>query len=112
MADRASQGYRLIEDIMKRVKPLAEWTRQFKPEQQHLTLIRNDYDILKRWPKAAHAHGVDVVNDREIWFRGLELTYDGGPRRYVKSKPVAQIDIEDLTGRTSPSETALPLKSF
>ncbi len=96
MADRVSQGYRLIEDIMKRVGPLAEWTRKFKPQQCHLTLTRNDYDILKRWPVAAHAHGVDVVNDREIWFRGLELTYDGGPRRYVKPPAPVQTDIEEV----------------
>lgn len=91
MADRVSQGYRLIEDIMKRVRPLAEWTRQFKPEQLHLTLTRNDYDILKRWPVAAHAHGVDAAG-QEIWFRGLELTYDGGPRRYVR--PLAPIQAD------------------
>jgi hypothetical protein len=103
MADRVSQGYRLIEDIMKRVGPLAEWTRKFKPNQQHLTLTRNDYDILKRWPRAAHAHGVDAVNDRELWFRGLELTYDGGPRRYVRVPGVTQVDIEDLSGRPAPS---------
>lgn len=103
MADRVSQGYRLIETIMKRVGPLADWTRQFKPEQQHLTLTRNDYDILKRWPVAAHAHDVDAVNGRELWFRGLELTYDGGPRRYVKPRPVVQVDLEELTGRQVPS---------
>lgn len=96
MADRVSQGYRLIEDIMKRVGPLADWTRQFKPDQLHLTLTRNDYDVLKRWPKAAHAHGVDVVNGREVWFRGLELTYDGGPRRYEKKKLPEQSDLADL----------------
>lgn len=99
MADRVSQGYRLIEDIMKRVRPLAEWTRQFKPEQLHLTLTRNDYDILKRWPKAAHTHGVDVVNGSEVWFRGLELTYDGGPRRYIKLPTPVQADLEDTCRR-------------
>src|SRR4051812_20597545 len=99
MADRVSQGYRLIEDIMKRVRPLAEWTRQFKPGQLHLTLSRNDYDVLKRWPVAAHAHEVDVVNDREICSRGLELTYDGGPGRYVRPPVAIQVDIEDLAGR-------------
>lgn len=99
MADRVSQGYRLIEDIMKRVEPLADWTRQFKPGQLHLTLTRNDYDILKRWPVAAHAHGVDTVGGRELWYRGLELTYDGGPRRYQKVAMPAQVDLEDLAGR-------------
>jgi hypothetical protein len=101
MADRVSQGYRLIDVIMKRVGPLADWTRQFKPEQQHLTLSRNDYDILRRWPVAAHAHGVDTVGGRELWFHGLELTYDGGPRRYQKATQPMQVDLaEQFPGGT------------
>jgi hypothetical protein len=103
VADRVSQGYRLIEEIMKRVRPLAEWTRQFKPGQLTLTLTRNDYDAIKRWPKAAHAHGVDVVGGRELWFRGLELTYDGGPRRYEKKLQPTQSDLADQFPGVTPA---------
>lgn len=99
MTDRVFQGYRLIEGILGRVKPLAEWSRQFKPEQLHLTVSRNDHDILLRWPNAAKAHGFDVISGREVWYRGLEITYDGGPRRYLKPPGPAQVDLEDLTGR-------------
>jgi len=99
MADRVSQGYRLIEDIKKRVGPLADWTRQFKPQQMHLTVTRNDHDILLRWPKASHAHELDLVGNKEVWYRGLEVTYDGGPRRYQKAASPSQVDLEELAGR-------------
>ena len=93
MADRVFQGYRLIEQLMKNLGPLADWTRKFKPGQQHLTLARTDYDAIQRWPRAAHCFEIEVLSTGEVWYRGLELTYDGGPKRYGNVAPV-QSDIE------------------
>lgn len=98
MAETAFRGYASIGEVMKRMTKLIEWTRQFKPQQQHMTLQRTDYDLIKRWPKAAAAHGISVVdNGRELWYRGLELTYDGGPRRYERPPTPVQTDIEGET---------------
>ncbi len=95
MAESNFRGYASIGEVMQRMTKLVEWTRQFKPNQQHMTLQRKDYDLIKRWPKAAGAHGIAVVDKgRELWYRGLELTYDGGPRRYEKQTVPQQVDIE------------------
>lgn len=98
MADSVTRGFRGIEEVVKRMPPLLEWTKQFKPEQMHLTLARTDYDLIKRYRKAAAAHDIHVVNSTEIWWRGLELVYDSGQARYPLKKPQpVQADIDDLT---------------
>lgn len=95
MTESNFRGYHAIGEVMQRMTKLAEWTRQFKPNQQHLTLQRKDYDLLRRWPKASAMYSVSVVGkEKELWFRGLELTYDGGPKRYAKQAPPQQVDIE------------------
>jgi len=94
MADAPSfRGYWSIKEVLDRMQPLAEWTRKFKPNQRHLTLPRKDYDLIRRWPKAAHIHQIEVVGS-EVWFHEFELTYDGGPRRYEKPALPVQTDIE------------------
>lgn len=93
MADKAFRGYWAIKEVIDRMKPLADWTKRFKPNQRHPTLPRKDYDLIRRWPKAADIHEVTVVGS-EVWYHGLELTYDGGPRRYEKLAAPMQTDIE------------------
>lgn len=96
MTDSVTRGFRGIEEVVKRMLPLLEWTKQFKPEQMHLTLARTDYDLIKRYRKAASAHDIHVVNNTEIWWRGLELVYDSGQARYPCKKPQpVQTDIDD-----------------
>jgi hypothetical protein len=96
MADAPSfRGYWAIREVVERLAPLAEWTKRFKPNQQHLTLQRKDYDLILRWPKAAHVNDVTVING-EAWYHGLELTYDGGPRRYQPPVLPRQVDVEDV----------------
>ena len=111
MTDSITRGYRGIEEIVKRMAPLMEWTKQFKPEQMHLRLARHDYDLIKRYRKAAAAHDIHVINGREIWWNGLELVYDSGQARYPIKKPQPiQADIDDpqaptptnLAGNTEP----------
>jgi hypothetical protein len=94
MTDSISRGYRGIEEIKARMTPLMEWTKQFKPEQQHLCLQRKDYDLIKRWPKAAHCHEIEVLSTGEIWWRGLELVYDSGMGRYAKPRVPQQVETQ------------------
>lgn len=83
---------------MQRMTPLADWTKKFKPEQQCLRLPRKDYDLIKRWPKAAGTFGITVLRGGqggvEIWWRGLELTYATGQGRYEKIVAPTQTDVE------------------
>lgn len=95
MTDSVFRGYRGIDEIIQRMQPLVDWTKKFKPEQQCLRLERKDYDLIKRWPKAAHCHGIDVVGN-EIWWQGLELVYDSGMSRYAKLSSPVQADIESF----------------
>lgn len=114
MTDKVTRGFRGIQEVVNRMLPLLEWTKQFKPEQMHLTLIRKDYDLIKRYRKAAAAHDIQVVNGTEIWWRGLELVYDSGQARYPRKKPrPQQTDIEDLTGPppTTPADNTEPRSS-
>jgi hypothetical protein len=39
---------------------------------------------------------IEVLSTGEIWYRGLELTFDGGPRRYAKVAQPLQADIEGM----------------
>jgi hypothetical protein len=95
MTDKVTRGFRGIQEVVERMTPLMEWTKQFKPEQMHLTLARRDYDLIKRYRKAAEANDIYVVNGREIWWRGLELVYDSGPSRYpIKQPSPVQADVE------------------
>lgn len=99
MTDTITRGFRGIQEIVQRMTPLMEWTKQFKPEQMHLVLARKDYDLIKRYRKAAAAHDIHVINGTEVWWRGLELVYDNGQTRYPKVKKHSpQVDIEDVTG--------------
>lgn len=92
-AKSAFRGLRGIEDVRDRMQPLAEWYRAFKPDVTELVLERADYDLLKRWPRAAHLCGFDVV-DGEIFYSGLRLTYDTGQGRYAKPQAPQQAVIE------------------
>lgn len=94
MAEATFRGYWAIKELIERLEPLTEWTKQFKPAQRHITLARKDYDLVRRWPKAAHIHQIECVGP-ETWYHGYELTYDGGPRRYRPPPPPEQTDIED-----------------
>ena len=94
MTDSLFRGYRGIEEIVRRMTPLHQWTRGFKPDQKHLRLHRRDYDLIKRWPKAAHCHDIIVMENGEVWWHGLELVYDQGLSRYAKLKMPEQLDVE------------------
>ena len=94
MAEGATfRGYWAIKEVLGRLDPLVAWTKQFKPQQRHVTLAKKDYDLIRRWPKAAHVHQIECVGP-DTWYHGLELTYDGGPGRYDKQRGPLQTDIE------------------
>ena len=94
MAEGSSfRGYWAIREVIDRMDPLVDWTKQFKPQQRHVTLPRKDFDLIRRWPKAASVLNIDV-HESDVMYKGLELTYDGGPRRYGERDLPQQTDIE------------------
>jgi hypothetical protein len=95
MADSLFRGYRSIEDVRKRLEPLVAFQKQHKPDQPYITLAKKDYDLIVRWPRASHAHEIEVTQTG-VWFRGLQLTYDGGPGRYQKPQGPQQVDFEEI----------------
>jgi hypothetical protein len=95
VAEGVSRGYWGIREITERMQPLVDWTKQFKPKQQCLRLVKKDYDLIKRWPKAGHSLGIDYTLT-EIWWQGLELVYDASLGRYTQPPVPEQTDLEDL----------------
>ena len=77
------RGYWSIKDVVEYMKPLAEWMQKFKPETHVLTLKRQDYDLIRRWPKAASLHGI-TVTETGARFMDFELHFDKKPPRYPK----------------------------
>ncbi len=72
-----NQNYRAVARVVEKMLPLVEFTRQFRPQQKIIRLYRADYDLLVRSSDAARRFGVTVIDHgREVWFQGLELTYD------------------------------------
>lgn len=99
--ESAFRGLRGIEEIITRITPLMNWTKQFKPDQKCLRLERKDYDLIKRWPKASNVLGITVLQAGqggvELWWRGLELTYATGQGRYEKLAAPIQTDITEAS---------------
>lgn len=62
-----------------RMRPLAEWQRQNKPQAKTLRVFAADYDLLARWPALARLYGFDYVNHDEspsIMYLGFTLVRD------------------------------------
>jgi hypothetical protein len=95
MADSYFRGTSAIREVLTRAKPPAEWTRKFKPHQERLILRRTDFDVVKRWPKAAEIVGFQFRSDG-LYYAGLHLYPDTGPGRYVHADKPTQTDIEQV----------------
>lgn len=93
MADSYFRGMRAIEEVLERLKPLAEWTKQFKPEQRHIVLQKKDFDVIERWPKAARVVGFHV-GEHGVYYQNLRLYPDHGRGRYVKPQAPEQAVIQ------------------
>jgi hypothetical protein len=78
------RGIQAIREAKARLKPLAAWYKAFKPEVTDLVCSRKDYDLIARWPKAAHVEDF-TVSDSGIYFDGFRLTFDTGQGRYDKN---------------------------
>lgn len=77
------RGYRAIAELIERMQPLAEWCLAHRPACKVLTLRRRDFDLVRRWPRAAEVLGIFTVNGSTSW-RGFELRPDNGQPRYSK----------------------------
>jgi hypothetical protein len=83
-AESTFRGYWSIKEVTDNMDRLANWMVANKPECGVMTLQRKDYDLLKRWPKAAQVLNVTFAESGEPCYRGFELHYDNKPPRYVK----------------------------
>ncbi len=77
------RGYHAIKEVVDYMRPLAEWMEMHKPGVKEITLKRGDYDLLKRWPRAAGMHNVTVTADG-VTYKGFALKHDRKPPRYDK----------------------------
>jgi hypothetical protein len=75
------RGMRGIEEVTQKMKKLVEFYRLHKPRVTTITLARVDYDLIKRWPKAASACGFDVTHNG-VFYKGYELRFAAGAPRY------------------------------
>lgn len=78
MVDKVTPGYRTIEGFYESLDRLAAWTREHHKLQSHLTINKEDYLACQRWPRAASCFEISVTASG-VYYRGLFLTYVGGP---------------------------------
>ncbi len=77
------RGYSLIGDLAVRMVRLAEFLTENRHDSVRITIKRADWDLLRRWPRAAADHGFLVTRDLITW-RGFQVSPDNGPGRYEK----------------------------
>lgn len=77
-ADSASQGRRLIDAVMERIRPMAQWMDTNRPGtgEMFLTVFKRDYDLLVRWPQAAMRYQVWFDDDGNPHFGRFALRPD------------------------------------
>jgi hypothetical protein len=80
--DSYSRGLKSIQEVVAYVEPLALWMEKNKPSCKQLTLKGPDYDLLKRWPKAAAMMHVFQGPEGDLVYRGFALARDKKPARY------------------------------
>ena len=78
------RGYHAIKEVVGYLQPLAEWMSKYRPDTKSITLKRQDFDLLKRWPKAAGMFEVSQDQHGALTFRGFALKFDKKPPRYSK----------------------------
>jgi hypothetical protein len=80
------RGYKSIEEVREKVQNLDEWLRTAGKESAPITMLAKDFDLVKRWPKAAELHGFRVAGE-EVTFKGRMLRRANGERRYQERRP-------------------------
>ena len=75
------RGYHSIKEVVDYMAPLADWMRQNKPSNKELTLKGPDFDLIKRWPKAAGMFEIQEINGA-LHYKGFTLKRDKKPGRY------------------------------
>jgi hypothetical protein len=72
--------------VSKYLEPVANWMEKFKPSVKEITLKRADYDLIKRWPKAAELLHFRQAPDGTLRYKGFTLKFDKKPPRYSKDE--------------------------
>lgn len=87
MAEPSSfRGYWAIKEAVDRMAPLAMWFKTNRPSARAMTLDGRDFDLIKRWPKAAEIHKVAFHEDGRMFYEGFELRRDHKPERYPRTE--------------------------
>lgn len=80
---KVSRGYWSIKEVVDRLKPLAQWYEQHKPNVRQITTDGSDYDLIARWQKAAEQLGFTVTKEG-VMFGIYTLKRDNAPARYPR----------------------------
>lgn len=83
-ADSPFRGYKSIERIVARMRPLAATLRRYRPTCTQITLARADLDLLQRWPKAARLFQIYQREDGSVHWEEFTLHGDSSAPRYNK----------------------------
>lgn len=78
------RGYHSIKEIVDYMEPLGEWMKKYKPDSRELTLKGPDFDLIKRWPKAASMFHIRQNEAGELSWDVFRLKRDKKPPRYDK----------------------------
>lgn len=77
------RGTKTMLEILARITPLCDWLRAYRPECVRVCITRDDFDFIRRWPKAALALNL-IAEDALVRWHDLELYPDHSPAtRYV-----------------------------
>jgi hypothetical protein len=68
-------GLHVFADIAHRIKPLAMFYVEHKPQVTEVRVFAGDYAILHKWPELARHYGFEFIQGR-IMFKGLVLKPD------------------------------------
>jgi hypothetical protein len=83
MAEREStfRGFWSIAEVRERTVRFADWLQKFKLDCHEITLARKDFDLIRRWPKAAQLNEF-TITDESVTFKGFKLKPAKGEGRY------------------------------
>lgn len=79
-ASSGFRGTRALEEVIERMKPLADWLQAFRPDCRTMTVSRRDLDIVQRYAQAADVLYQIVTNNGATYWRGFELRPEPVPK--------------------------------
>ena len=87
------RGYWAIDAVRKQLRPVVERLDEIGKHDAVVSLFPVDFDLVRRWPKAASIHGFTVTDDG-VYFQGHPVTRYVGIGRYEAPQESTQAVIE------------------